>query len=330
VLRYIAWRLAVLVPTLIAISIIVFVVINLPPGDFVTAMVASRRSQGQFVDDAEVDNLRVIYGLDRPIWAQYWRWISGMVLHGNLGRSFELNKPVTEIIGDRFWVTITLALVTLLVSWIISFAVGVYAAVRQYSVGDYVATTFGFLGLATPGFLIALILMYLSFRWFQYVPEGLCSPEFCDASWNLGKLLDLIGHWWVPIVVIGTGGAAGLIRILRANLLDELHRPYVVAARARGVPERRLIARYPLRVALNPFISTVGWVLPLLLAGDVIVSRILSLPTLGVVFLTSLEQQDMFLAGSILMLYSVLTVVGTLISDLLLAWLDPRVRLGQS
>jgi len=330
VLRYIAWRLAVLVPTLISISIIVFVVINLPPGDYVTAMVASRRSQGQFVDDAEVENLRAIYGLNKPIWEQYWRWISDMVLHGNLGRSFELNKPVTDVIGDRFAVTITLALVTLLVSWIISFAVGVYAAVRQYSIGDYVATTFGFLGLATPGFLIALILMYLSFRWFQYVPEGLCSPEFCDASWNLGKLLDLLGHWWVPIVVIGTGGAAGLIRILRANLLDELHRPYVVAARARGVPERRLIARYPLRVALNPFISTVGWVLPLLLAGDVIVSRILSLPTLGVVFLTSLEQQDMFLAGSILMLYSVLTVVGTLISDLLLAWLDPRVRFGQS
>ena len=329
-LRYIAWRMAILVPTLIAISIIVFVVINLPPGDFVTSMVANRRSQGQQVDQAEIDSLRIIYGLDRPIWEQYWRWVSELVLHGSLGRSFELNKPVTEIIGDRFAVTITLALVTLLVSWIISFAVGVYAAVRQYSIGDYVATTFGFLGLATPGFLIALILMYVSFRWFQYVPEGLCSPRFCDASWNLGKLLDLLGHWWVPVVVIGTGGAAGLIRILRANLLDELRRPYVVAARARGVPERWLIARYPLRVALNPFISTVGWVLPLLLAGDVIVSRILSLPTLGVVFLTSLEQQDMYLAGSILMLYSVLTVIGTLISDLLLAWLDPRVRLGYS
>lgn len=326
-LRFLLRRVLYMVPTLLAISAVVFLIINLPPGDYVDSLVADLRGQGQVVTQEQVEGLRQLYGLDRPIWEQYINWITDVV-RGDLGRSFALQTPVSQVIGDRLLVTVLLALVTLLATWVMAFPIGVYAAVKQYSIGDYLATTFGFLGLATPNFLLALVLMYITFRWFNYVPEGLCSPEFCDASWNLGKLLDMLKHWWLPIVVIGTAGTAGLIRILRANLLDELRKPYVVAARARGVPERRLIVRYPLRVAMNPFVSTVGWVLPLLLAGDVIVAQILSLPTLGRVFLSSLQQQDMYLAGSILMVYSLLTVIGTLVSDLLLAWLDPRVRLG--
>jgi peptide/nickel transport system permease protein len=325
--RFLLRRGLYMVPTLLAISLIVFVVINLPPGDFVDSLVNDLRSQGQVVSVEEEENLRRIYGVDRPIMEQYVGWIADL-LRGDLGRSFAHQRLVSEIVADSVGITVTLAVVTLLVTWIIAFPIGVYAAVRQYSIGDYVATTFGFLGLATPNFLIALILMFLSLRYFHYVPEGLCGDEFCDARWNYERVLDTLKHWWVPVVVIGTGGTAGLIRILRANLLDELRKPYVVAARARGLPERKLIARYPLRVALNPFVSTVGWVLPLLLAGDVIVAQILSLPTLGRIFLDSLQQQDMFLAGSILMIYSLLTVIGTLISDILLAWLDPRVRLG--
>jgi peptide/nickel transport system permease protein len=325
--RFLIRRILYMVPTLLVISVVIFVVINMPPGDYVTSYVLDLRGGGRSVSVEEEQALREFYGLNEPIWRQYLDWLGG-ILQGDLGRSFRLSEPVTTTIGNRFPVTVTLAVVTLLTTWVIAFPIGVYAAVRQYSVGDYLATTFGFLGLATPNFLLALILMLLGLRWFGYVPEGLCSPAFCDASWNLGKLLDVIKHWWVPILVIGTAGTAGLIRILRANLLDELRKPYVVAARARGIPERRLLRRYPLRVALNPFVSTVGWILPLLLAGDIIVARILSLPTLGRVFLTSLEDQDMFLAGSILMVYSLLTLIGTLISDLLLAWLDPRVRLG--
>jgi len=325
--KFLLRRILYMIPTLLAISFVIFVVINLPPGDYVDSLVSNLRGQGQVVPEEQEAALRQLYGLDRPIWEQYLNWMADL-LQGDLGRSFALQAPVSQIISERLFVTVALAVVTLLTTWIIAFPIGVYSAVRQYSIGDYIATTFGFLGLATPNFLLALILMWIAFRYFNYVPEGLCSPEWCESSWNLGKLLDAIGHWWLPIVVIGTSGTASVIRILRANLLDELRKPYVVAARARGVPERRLIVRYPLRVAMNPFVSTVGWVLPLLLAGDVIVAQILSLPTLGRVFLTSLREQDMYLAGSILMVYSLLTVIGTLISDLLLAWLDPRVRLG--
>ncbi|AYY14034.1 ABC transporter permease [Actinobacteria bacterium YIM 96077] len=326
-LKFVGRRTLYMVPTLLAISVVIFVVINLPPGDYVTSLVAELRGQGQVVSMERERGLRELYGLNRPLWEQYVAWVSDL-LRGDLGRSFDLQQPVAEVIRERLPITVALAGVTLLFTWIVAFPIGVYAAVKQYSIGDYLATTFGFLGLAIPNFLLALLLMTVSVQYFGYVPEGLCSPEYCDASWNLGKVLDALKHWWLPVIVIGTAGTAGLIRILRANLLDELRKPYVVAARARGVPKRRLVARYPLRVAMNPFVSTVGWVLPLLLAGDVIVAQILSLPTLGRVFLTSLQQQDMYLAGSILMIYSLLTVIGTMISDLLLAWLDPRVRLG--
>lgn len=329
-LRFVLRRLLLMVPTLVAISLVVFLIINLPPGDYVTSLVARRSAQGQTVDPGEIAALRSLYGLDQPIWIQYWDWVTGMVLRGDFGNSFEFRSPVRSLVGGVMGNTLLIAMLALSVSWIIAFPVGVYAAVRQYSIGDYLATTIGFLGLATPNFLIALILIYVMQRNFGYVPSGFFSPEFRDASWNLGKLLDLLRHIWVPVVVVGTAGTAGLIRILRANLLDELRKPYVVAARARGVPERRLLLRYPLRVALNPFISTVGWAFPVALTGEIIVARVLNLDTMGRMLLDALGRQDMYLAGGIIMVFSLLVVLGTLISDLLLAWLDPRVRLGQT
>jgi peptide/nickel transport system permease protein len=328
VLRYVLRRLLYMIPTLFAISIVVFIIIQLPPGDIVTSLLARRGAAGDNLSFTEMEALREFYGVNDPILVQYWRWISGILFEGNFGTSIEYVRPVNGLIGERIPWTIAMGVSTLIASWVIAFPIGIYAAVRQYSIGDYVATTFGFLGLATPHFLIALILMYFTLTWFGYVPAGLCSPEWCDSAWNLGKLIDFLGHMWVPMLVLGTAGTAGLIRILRANLLDELHKPYVVAARARGVPERRLLRRYPLRVALNPFVSTVGWVLPLIFAGDIIVGQILGLPTIGPLLLGALRAQDMYLAGSLILIISVLTVIGTLVSDLLLGWLDPRVRFG--
>jgi peptide/nickel transport system permease protein len=328
VLRFVLRRVLYMVPTLFAISVLVFIIIQLPPGDIVTSLLARRGAAGDTLDPQQMEAIRQFYGLNDPLYVQYWTWISNILFEGNLGMSIEYTRPVNGLITERLPWTIVMGVTTLLATWVIAFPIGIYAAVRQYSVGDYVATTFGFLGLAVPNFLIALILMYFTLTWFGYVPAGLCSPEWCDSAWNLGKLIDFLGHMWVPLLVIGTAGTAGLIRILRANLLDELHKPYVVAARARGVPERQLRRRYPLRVALNPFISTVGWVLPLIFAGDVIVGQILGLPTIGPLLLNALKTQDMYLAGSLIMIISVLTVIGTLVSDLLLGWLDPRVRFG--
>jgi peptide/nickel transport system permease protein len=234
---------------------------------------------------------------------------------------------VSALVGQRLPMTIVLGFTTVIFTWIVAFPIGIYSAIRQYSPGDYVATTLTFLGVAVPNFLIALVLMYLGYRFFGLTVGGLFSPNFENSVWNLGKLLDLLSHLWVPVVVLGAAGAAGLVRTLRANLLDELHMPYVIAARARGVPERRLLLRYPLRVALNPFISTIGWVLPTLVSGEIVVAQVLSLPTTGPLLLESLQSQDMYLAGSLILIVSVLTVIGTLISDICLAWLDPRVRL---
>lgn len=326
--RYLGRRVLYMAATLLAISLMVFVIINLPPGDYVTALTAKYNVMGQGLTESDIVNLRHRYGLDGNLLQQYWHWITQIVLHGDLGMSFEHEKPVAEVIGPRLGATIGVSFITLLVTWGLAFPIGVYSAVKQHSLGDYAVTTIGFLGLATPNFLIALVFIYFSVTWFGSVPSGLCSPEWCDAAWNLGKLLDLLGHLWIPMLVIGTAGVAGLVRIIRNNLLDELQRPYVTAARARGVPEKALLRRYPLRVALNPFVSTIGWVLPLLLVGDIVVGQILSLPTLGPILLGSLKSQDMYLAGSVIMVLSVVTVIGTLISDLLLGWLDPRIRLG--
>ncbi|WP_228081784.1 ABC transporter permease [Streptomyces profundus] len=328
-LSYVARRCLYMIPTLFGISVVAFAIIQLPPGDFLTTLVSRMENQGERMDEAQLAALRERYGLGDPIVQQYLKWMGNILLHGDFGQSFEYSKTVSSLVMDRLPMTIVLAVTTLLLGWVIAFPIGLYSAVRQYSPGDYLATTVGFLGLAIPNFMIALILMYLGYSLFGMSVGGLFSPEFEDAAWNLGKLLDLLAHLWVPVVVLGTAGTAGLIRILRANLLDELRKPYVVAARARGMGERRLVWRYPLRVALNPFVSTVGWVLPGLVSGEVIVSQVLSLPTTGPLLLGALRSQDMYLASSIILIVSVLTVIGTLLSDILLAWLDPRVRLGQ-
>lgn len=325
-LAYLLRRLLFMIPTLIAISIVSFLIIQLPPGDYLTTLVANLAAQGDQVDAARLAALRERYGLGQPIYMQYWKWISGIVLHGDFGHSFEWNRPVSTLIWDRLGLTFVLSLSTLLFIWAVAFPTGIYSAVRKYSIGDYIATFFGFVGLAIPNFLLALVLMYVSFRYFNQSVGGLFSPHFIDAPWSWAKLWDLMAHLWVPMIVLGTAGTAGLIRIMRANLLDELHKPYVETARAKGLSEPRLLLKYPVRVALNPFVSTVGWVLPDLVSGAAIVSIVLSLPTTGPLLLRALQSQDMYLAGSFIMMLSVLTVIGTLLSDLLLAWLDPRIR----
>lgn len=329
-LTFLLRRLLYMVPTLFAISLVSFAIIQAPPGDYLSTMVARMQAEGERVDRSQLEALEARYGLDQPFHVQYWRWISGILFRLDFGQSFEWNRPVSELISEALPLTIVLSVTTLLLTWIIAFPIGLYSAVKQYSIGDYIATTVGFLGLAIPNFMIALGLMYLMHTVFGASVTGLFSPEYRDAAWNLGKVLDLIGHLWIPVLILGTAGTAGLIRVLRANLLDELQKPYVVAARARGMRERRLVVKYPVRVAMNPFVSTVGWILPALISGEVIVASILSLPTTGPLLLNALRSQDMYLAGSIILIVSVLTVIGTMLSDVLLGWLDPRVRLGYS
>ncbi|MEO3764016.1 ABC transporter permease [Streptomyces sp. B8F3] len=328
-LSYLARRCLYMIPTLFGISVVAFAIIQLPPGDFLTTLAARLENQGERMDEAQMSALRERYGLGEPVYEQYAKWVTAIVLHGDFGESFEYGKSVSSLVMDRLPLTVVLAVSTLLATWLLAFPVGLYSAVRQYSVGDYLATTVGFLGLAIPNFMIALVLMYLGHSVFGMSVGGLYSPEYEDAAWNLGKFLDLLSHLWVPVLVLGAAGTAGLVRVLRANLLDELRKPYVVAARARGMPERRLVLKYPLRVALNPFVSNVGYVLPALVSGEVIVSQVLSLPTTGPLLLGALRSQDMYLASSIILIVSMLTVIGTLLSDVLLAWLDPRVRLAQ-
>ena len=312
-LRYILKRLLFVIPTLLLISLVSFAIIQLPPGDFLSTYVANLQAQGDQVDPAMIEGLRQRYGLDDPFIVQYWKWITGILFAGDFGFSLEWQMSVSSLIWDRLPLTIALAGASTVLVWLISLPIGVYSAVRQYSIGDYVFTTIGFLGLATPNFLLALLMMWLGFTWF-----GMPVSQV-----NIGTIL-------IAIVVLGTAGTASLIRILRANLLDELKRPYVVAARAQGLGEGKLLVKYPLRVALNPFFSTIGWLLPSLIGGEVIVSTVLNINTTGPLMLNALLSQDMYLAGSIIMILGVLTVIGTFISDIALAWLDPRVRLGFS
>ncbi|GIV77754.1 ABC transporter permease [Litorilinea aerophila] len=326
-LQFLIKRILYMIPTLLAISIVAFIIIQLPPGDYLTTLVASLASQGEDIDPAALQALKERYGLGQPIYVQYYKWISGIVLRGDFGQSFAWNMPVKDLIWSRLALTFVLSLSSLLFVWIVAFPIGIYSAVKQYSIGDYIATFLGFIGLATPNFLLALILMYIAFKYFNQSVGGLFSPEYQDAPWSWAKVVDMLSHLWIPVIIIGTAGTAGLIRVMRANLLDELRKPYVVTARAKGLPEWKLLFKYPVRVALNPFISTVGWVLPTLVSGAAITSIVLSLPTTGPLLIRALMSQDMYLAGSFILMLSVLTVIGTLVSDLLLAWLDPRIRL---
>ena len=326
-LQYIARRIVMMIPTLILVSIVSFTIIQLPPGDYLTSYITQLSSMGDLVDEAAIQALKDRYGLGQPIYVQYLRWITNM-MQGDFGHSMEWNRPVWGLLWERLPLTFVLSLSTLLLTWIVAFPIGVYSAVKQYSIGDYFATFLGFLGLATPDFLLALILMWIFFAFFGQSVGGLFSPDFQGAAWSLAKVWDLMKHLAVPMVILGASGTASLIRIMRANLLDELHKPYVVTARSKGLSEPRLLLKYPVRAALNPFVSTAGWYLPALVSGSTIVAVVLNLPITGPLLLRALMSQDMYLAGSFIFMLITLTILGTLISDILLAWLDPRIRLG--
>lgn len=279
------------------------------------------------MSQADIEALRARYGLDLPFFSQYWLWFSAM-LQGDFGYSFELKRPVSEIFMSRIGMSLIVEMLAIVVMWGIAIPVAIYSAVRQYSVGDYISTILAFIGLAVPNFLFALVLMYLAYVYFGATISGLFSPEYINARWSLEKLADFAAHVWAPVLVIATGGAAQVLRVLRANLLDELYKPYVTTARAKGLEERKLLLRYPVRVAMNPLISTVGWILPTVISSSIVTAIVLNLPTLAPVLLTSLQSQDMYLAGALIMFMGVLTLIGTLVSDILLAWVDPRVRMG--
>jgi len=324
--RFVMQRIIIGFFTILFISIISFAIIELPPGDYISTYINMRLAEGTAVSDAEAAALRHAYGIDQPAYMRYLKWMTRLV-QGDLGNSMALQRPIAELIGDRLAMTILVTLAALILAWAIALPIGIYSAVRQYSIGDYVFTVIGFVGIAVPNFLLALAIMYFSWVYLGADIGGLFSDKYVLAPWSLARVWDLIEHLPVPTIVLGMGGMASLIRIMRANLLDELRKPYVVTARAKGLPERKLILKYPVRIALNPFASTVGYLFPSLVSGSVVVSLVLGLPTVGPLLLSSLRSQDMFLAGTIVLMLGALTVIGTLISDLLLVWLDPRIRL---
>jgi peptide/nickel transport system permease protein len=327
-LGYILRRVLLMIPTLFVISVISFVIIQLPPGDYLTTYAAQLSSQGDTIDAEGLEALRERYGLGEPIYVQYYKWVSGIILRGDWGQSMEWQKPVKDLIWERLALTMLLSSVAIVVSWFIAIPVGVYSATHQYSIPDYVMSVISFVGVGTPGFLLALIVMWLAMSQLNQNVGGLFSNEFLLAPWSVGKVVDMLKHLWIPVLIIALESTAGSIRTTRANLLDELNKPYVETGRAKGLPENKLIWKYPVRVALNPFFSTVGWSLASLISGQTLVAVVLSLQTTGPMMLRALMSLDMYLAGSFLLLLSSLTVIGTLVSDILLAWVDPRIRLG--
>ncbi len=325
---YIIRRIAIMIPTLFVISIISFIVIQLPPGDFLSSYASQLRSQGDTIDVTELENLRERYGLGLPVHQQYFKWIGGILMRGDWGQSMEWQRPVKDLIWDRMGTTVILSLAALLVSWFVAIPLGVFSATHQYSIPDYLVTLFSFIGVGTPGFLLALLIMWWAMSSLGLNVGGLYSNEFMNAPWSFAKFIDMLKHIWIPILILALNSTAGGLRTTRANLLDELNKPYVETARAKGIKESNLIWKYPVRVALNPFFSTVGWELANLISGATLISVVLSLQTTGPMMLRALTSQDMYLAGSFLLLLSSLTVIGTLVSDVLLAWVDPRIRLS--
>jgi peptide/nickel transport system permease protein len=324
--RFILQRL-MLLPLLMAIfSILVFAIVEAPPGDFLTSYIATLASSGSSIGAEQVEALRRQYGLDQPFHIQYLRWMANL-LQGDLGLSLEYQRPNAELIGEQLVLTIVLALFSFVLTWIIAVPAGIYSAIRQRSVIDYVLTVINYIGVATPNFMLALVLMWVAFAWFGIGITGLFSPDYQGAPWSWAKFVDLMTHVWLPALVLGVAGTARLTRVMRANLLDELNKPYVVTARAKGLSEWTLVLRYPVRLAFNPLVSTIGWYLPQLFSGSLIVATVMNLPNIGPLLLRALVNQDMYLAGSILLIYCMLTVVGTLLSDILLAWIDPRIRM---
>ena len=326
-LIFIVKRLLWMVPFLLAISFLSFVLIQLPPGDYVTTYIATLAASNEVIDQNTAADLRNRFGLDQPMVVQYWKWISNIVLHGDFGLSFEWQQPVGDLIWERMALTLLLTLSALLLTWGIALPVGVFSAVKKYSIADYVVTGLSFIGLAVPSFLLALVLMYIAAVKFGKNVGGLFSEEYLTAPWSVAKTLDLLAHLWIPVVILAVSGTASLIRVMRANMLDELPKAYVTTARAKGLSEFALLVKYPLRLALNPFISTIAWLLPNLVSGSIIVAIVLSLPTAGPLLLQSLMSQDMYLAGAFILLICLLTVLGSLVSDILLALVDPRIRL---
>ncbi len=325
-LSYIVRRLLIMAPTLLAISAIIFVIIQLPPGDYFESMINQIQARGESVDMHRIEFLRQQYGFDRPMWEQYLVWVWGM-LQGDMGYSFEFELPVNEVVGDRLYLTALVSFATILFTWIVSFPIGLYSAARQYSWGDYTLTFVGFIGLATPNFLLALVLLYIANVMFGTSVGGLMDTQYIDQPWTWGKFFSVLEHLWIPVIVIGTSGTAAMIRRLRANLLDELEKQYVVTARAKGLSPLRLLIKYPFRIAMNFFIADIGSMLPSIISGAAVVEIVLSLPTTGPMLLGALQSQDMYLAGSFLMFLAFLTVIGVLVSDMALAMLDPRIRL---
>ena len=326
-LGYILRRIGIMIPTLFIISIISFVVIELPPGDFLSSYVMTLRSQGDQIDESQIKVLEDRYGLNQPVYVQYTKWMVGILTRGDWGQSMELQKPVKDLIWERMALTVVLSLTALFVSWFIAIPLGVFSATHQYSIPDYIFTFISFVGIGTPGFMLALIIMWAAMNYLGLNVGGLFSEQFILAPWSWAKVADMLKHLWIPVLILALNGTAGGLRTTRANLLDELNKPYVETARAKGITEAKVIWKYPVRVALNPFFSTVGWELANLISGSTLLSIVLSLETTGPMLLRALQSQDMYLAGSFLLLLSTLTVIGTLVSDIVLAWVDPRIRM---
>ncbi len=324
--QFILQRLALLIPFLFLVSIMSFIIIQLPPGDYVDSYIRNLQLQGGTVNDAQKAALEAQYGLDKSLPAQYLSWIGNIILHGDFGNSFRYQVPVEQILAERIPRTIAISFASILLTWIIAVPLGIISALRQYSGWDYLFAFISFLGLSVPAFLLALVLMYVVYAQTGWFVTGLFSPEYRTAPWSFDKLIDLLKNIWLPLLVLSLTSTGGIIRILRASLLDELRKQYVTTARAKGLPERLLILRYPVRIALNPLISTIGWMLPAVVGGEVVVSKVLNLPTTGPVLLEAIQSQDMYLAGALVMILSALTIFGTLISDILLAVFDPRIR----
>ena len=323
--RYILRRLILLPLLMVIYSFVIFAIFQAPPGDFLTAYVATLASSGSSLSAEQVAAMRAQYGLDQPFFVQYLLWLQHL-LHGDFGLSLEYQRPNADLISELLGLTMALALFSFVLTWALAVPAGIYSATHPRSLGDHVLTVINYVGVATPNFMLALILMWVAFAYFDINVSGLYSPEYADAPWSFAKFVDLLAHLWLPSLVLGIAGTARLSRIMRANLLDELNKPYVVTARAKGMKEWRLVLRYPVRLALNPLVSTIGWYLPLLFSGSLIVATVMNLPNIGPLLLRSLVNQDMYLAGGILLIYSFLTIVGTLLSDILLALIDPRIR----
>ena len=336
-LQFVLRRLALFIPMLFLMSIVAFMLIQAPPGDYLTEYVAMMRETGEAgrrdsaggsvgTSGAEIEAIKARFGLDKPVHVQYLKWIGGVV-RGDMGFSMEWRVPINSLIGERLLLTVLLSLFTVGFTWTLAIPIGIISAVKQYSIIDYFFTFIAYIGVGTPNFMLALVIMWMAFSAFGMRLTGLFSPEYLDAPWSIGRVVDMLSHMWVPMLILGTDGTARFTRIVRANLLDELRKPYVETARAKGIPEWKVVLRYPARMALNPFVSTAGWALPQLFSGSLIVATVMSLPTIGPLLLSSLLSQDMFLAGALILILTALTLVGTLVSDLILAWMDPRIRM---